>query len=144
MKYINLTQGKSTVVDDEDFNWLNQWKWHFGYKGYAARKPNSKVIYMHRVIIKAPIGLETDHINRDKLDNRKFNLRLVSRQTNSFNRGLNKNNTSGFRGVGWHEEKKKWRAYIRISYKYRHLGYFPTKNKASQVYNSVLQGVQDE
>ena len=90
MKTIPLTQGKVAIVDDEDYTWLMQWKWHSSY-GYAMRRERTwsgkqKGIFMHRVVNKTPLGLETDHINRNKLDNRKENLQSVTHQENTCNK----------------------------------------------------------
>jgi len=71
MKRIKLTQEKVALVDDADFEFLNQWKWFYHQTGYAK----SCHRYMHRLINKTPKGFHTDHINRNKLDNRKSNLR---------------------------------------------------------------------
>ncbi len=123
MKRIKLRQDKHVLVDDEDFEWLNQWKWY--YTGsYAARWKNYKRIYMHRLINETPIGLETDHINQDKLDNRRTNLRTVTRSQNIRNRPSPIQGTSGAIGVSWAKSKNKWRAYVTINYKQIHLGHF--------------------
>src|SRR2546430_16319669 len=97
---IKLTRGKYALVDLVDYEWLSQWKWYCSARGYAARRlyPENKVVYMHRVII--PEGEEVDHINHDKLDNRKSNLRPCTHKQNLRSRGLNKNNKSGYKGVG--------------------------------------------
>ena len=89
MKLIQLTKGKQAIVDDDDYEELNQFKW-YSNNGYVCRaiKINGvyKTIPLHRTVNKTPIGLETDHINRNKLDNRKSNLRSVSRSINNFNK----------------------------------------------------------
>lgn len=77
---------------------------------------------MHRLLNKTPEGFSTDHINRDKLDNRKCNLRSVTQSQNGFNRGLNKNNTSGHRGVYWYQNS--WVAEIKVNFKKIHIGRF--------------------
>lgn len=113
MKKIELTQGKHAIVDDEWYEFLNQYKWCYYSGGYAARQVQKnykkKTIYMHRQIANTPPGMDTDHINGDKLDNRSENLRVVDHQTNL--RGflkLDKRNVSGYRGVSAY--KGKWRA----------------------------------
>lgn len=103
MKQIPLTKGRFAIVDDEDFEELNRYKWYSDHKGYAARNSpyvNGKrhVIWMHRVIAGTPAGMETDHINGIKNDNRRSNLRIATTVQNAMNRGLSKNNTSGYRG----------------------------------------------
>ena len=126
MKKILLTQGKYALVDDTDFEFLNQWKWYYN-KGYAIRhssKDNSEKIYMHRLVNKTPDGLETDHINQDKIDNQRINLRTATRSQNGINKGLQLNNKSCFKGVCWNNYCKKWMVRIRVNNKLRHIGYY--------------------
>ncbi len=122
MKKILLTRGKFAIVDDEDFPFINQWKWWFTTRGYAVREKKRKLIFMHRLINKTPKGFDTDHVNKNKLDNRKDNLRTVTRSQNFMNINPRKNNTSGFRGVQRHAEG--WMARIKVDYKAIYLGYF--------------------
>lgn len=134
MKKIILTKGAYTLVDDEDFEYLNQWKWYLSSKGYAMRgthvgssKDGSrKTIHlrMHRIINNTPEGLQTDHINRDKLDNRKENLRSVTNRQNQLNRSVQKNNTSGHNGVYWHKLNRKWVAFIKTNEKVKYIASF--------------------
>jgi len=98
MKTIKLTQGKYTVVDDDDFVKLSQFKWcankKYNNRFYAVRntyengrdKPHQ--IYMHHVILKVKPRIKkvVDHINNDPLDNRKINLRIVNRAENLKNK----------------------------------------------------------
>lgn len=123
-KKIKLTQGKYAIVDNDDFDKLNQWKWWVDYRGYAVRdvggRKNKKRILMHRLINNTPKGLSTDHINRNKLDNRRKNLRTVNQSQNLFNTGLPKNNTSGYKGIQWY--KNRWVARIKVGYKSIYLG----------------------
>lgn len=126
MKAIKLTQGKYAIVDDIDFSWLNQWKWYFGNSGYAMRKPwnkgENKAFLMHRVIMNPKNDEQVDHINRNRLDNRRENLRIVTPHQQRFNMSKPKNNTSGYKGVSWSEERKKWVAQIQINGKNVPLG----------------------
>ncbi len=125
MKYIQLTQGKQAIVDDNMFDFINQWKWFFdqgrGGSGYAHRKQyvgkingkyRQKTILMHRFINNTPKGLETDHINKNGLDNRKQNLRSVNQSQNKMNTGLRSDNSSGHKGISWCKKLNKWHAYI--------------------------------
>ena len=132
MQTIKLTQGKETIVDDEDFEYLSQWKWYFShgyairtkYLGIINRKQKAERVYMHRIINDTSNGFDTDHINRNRLDNRPENLRTITHHQNCMNTGLSKNNTSGYKGVIYNKRKRKWQAYIRFNYKSIHLGYF--------------------
>ena len=138
---IPLTQGKVAIVDADDYEWLTQWKWSFN-KGYAKRggRINYKQyhVLMHRLIAQTPAGVDTDHINRNKLDNRRCNLRACSRTLNCLNRDKQSNNTVGFKGVTFHKSNRKFQAQIgsgRKGYsKKRHLGYFKTPQEAYQAY----------
>ena len=142
MKYIKFSQGKVALVDDEDFEWLNKWKWHFHNK-IAERtiwlkdKKTCKKVRMHNVIINPSLGKVVDHINRNRLDNRKSNLRIATNQENQRNRGVSKSNISGYKGVHF-KKRGNWYGYyvqIKISYKPIHLGVYRTAKEAALVYN---------
>jgi hypothetical protein len=138
LKRIFLTKGYFTLIDNEDFDYLSQWKWHIDSKGYAVRTINDRKYSLARQILKLPKDdkLEVDHINRVRLDNRKINLRIVTRSENLLNRGIQKNNNSGFKGVSWSKTANKW----RTTFKGVHLGYFISKEKAIKTYYFVLGG----
>lgn len=128
MRTIELTQGKEALVDDEDYEYLSRYNWYYD-KGYAVRNvclENSRrtIIPMHRLINNTPEEMITDHINGNMLDNRRCNLRSCTNIQNSENRGANKNNTSGKRGVHWDRNRGKWLAYINYHRKFIHLGRF--------------------
>src|SRR6476620_8185168 len=103
MRAIELTKGQVAIVDDEDFNELAQYRWYVDHKGYACRnvlKSGKTTGYrMHRVIMGAKKGEQIDHINQNKLDNRRCNLRFASYAENARNRGKSKRNKSGFKGA---------------------------------------------
>jgi hypothetical protein len=112
---IKLTQGQFTLVDEEDFNYLNQWKWHLGKGGYAYRrkylsdgKDGFVSVYMHRLLLNPPPGMEIDHINGNGLDNHRANLRIVTHQQNSINHKVRCDNQSGLSGVYFDKHRKKW------------------------------------
>lgn len=139
MKEIPLTRGKVAIVDDDDYAELSNYKWYYDSKGYAARHKtrDQKRAYqsMHRQIVNAPDGMEVDHINGDRLDNRRANLRLCTRSQNQHNKGAQANNTSGFKGVQFYKRTGKWHAKIKLHGKERHLGYFATAAQAAEAYN---------
>ena len=143
MASVKLTKGFESLVDDSDFDQVSQWKWCYsGYEnGYAVRKPRidgrSKTIYLHRFIVNAPIGMEVDHINGDRLDNRRSNLRVCTRQQNNKNVRKHCDNTSGFKGVFWEKRRKKWYSKIRESGVQKFLGYFPTPELAYEEYKKA-------
>jgi len=137
MKVIQLTRNKQTKVDDEDFEYLNRWKWYCNNTGYAGREHymgshKRKTILMHRLILQAQTGQEVDHINGDKLDNRKSNLRFVTRTQNLQNRAWR------LKGVSRKSEKtrgpRRWVARINVDGKTKFLGDFYTPEEAEQAY----------
>lgn len=142
-KEIPLTKGRFAIVDDDLFEELQQYRWHFT-SGYACRsiKVNGefKTISMHRHIAQAPIDLEVDHINGNGLDNRQCNLRPCTHQENQWNR-RNHVRPNQYRGVTWHKKSKKWRARIRAHGKERALGYFSTREDAAKAYNMAASEV---
>ena len=138
-KSIPLTQGKFALVDDEDFEYLNQYKWQISNNGYAVRQSringgNPKTILMHREIISPDTYLYVDHVNMDKLDNRRKNLRVCSNSQNQRNRKKQPNN-SGYKGVFFYKEKKKWRASIWVDGKPLYLGLFESPELAANAYD---------
>ncbi len=146
MKEIRLTQGKVALVDDEDFERINLNKWCAHKDGksgkfYAVRnakmiRPLRKTIYMAREVINAPDGIGVDHIHfDDTLDNRKSNLRLATSAQNGWNRGKPANNTSGFKGVSWFAQTRRWQAKIKLNGKSIGLGYFDSAESAARAYD---------
>jgi hypothetical protein len=134
MKQIILTKNQITLVDDEDYDFLMQWKWYArasrnGF--YATRTDNNtgQAIWMHKEIIKVPKGKVVDHINRNSLDNQKQNLRICSQQENCFNRG--KFQDKHLKGVNF--SRGAWTAYIKINGKQINLGRFSSEHKAALV-----------
>lgn len=131
--------GKHAKVDDEDFERLSEYSWYMVSRGnsYAARFEEKKTRYLHREIMGIAVGerVEIDHINRDKLDNRKSNLRICTRGQNQVNKPIQKNNTSGYKGVSWNKRLGRWVAYISENGKAKQLGLFNTKEEAAMAYN---------
>ena len=115
------------LVDLEDLEKVLHYRWVMT-GGYARHiKKGTKTVHMHRLILDAPSNLQVDHINGDRLDNRKCNLRLATNQQNSFNKGVYKHNKSGVTGVSWQSRDKRWKASIKVNQKLIHLGNFSNK-----------------
>lgn len=140
MKQIILSKGKITLVDDIDYEVLKKVKWHY-CNGYASRKVNKKREYMHHFITGvSPSYLKVvDHVNQNKLDNRRKNLRLVSRSVNATNSKMNKRNKSNIKGVDYYSwgTKNTWRA----RYAGKHLGFFATAEEAENAYITRINNV---
>lgn len=132
-----LTKGHEAKIDAGDVHLVEGWNWHAHVRPhavYAKRVANGRSIYLHRVIMDALDDLQVDHINGDGLDNRCGNLRLATRFQNTCNQRRSKANTSGFKGVSWHESRKKWRAQIYLHGRKHYLGLFEKPESAHAAY----------
>lgn len=161
MKEIKLTNGMAALVDDEDFEYINQFKW-FAHKGgntfYADRHQwidgKDTTVKMHRVIIglKPSDKLHVDHINHNGLDNRKENLRVCTFHNNIKNKQSVKGSTSKFKGVStetkkyfnktnqeWRMSSLKYKARICVDYKQIFLGSFSSEIDAAKAYNEAAE-----
>ena len=140
MKKIPLTQGKFALVDDEDYTELSKYKW-YATKGrntfYAKNARMGRI--MHRHILNPPRYKDTDHIDGNGLNNQKINLRLATRSENGGNRRLGSNNTSGFKGVHWAKDYRKWKVRIKINRKDIYLGRFSSREEAVLKYNDAAK-----
>lgn len=145
-KRIPLTQGKFAIVDDEDYEWLSKYKWclftkknHNLQYAYRSSKQNGKrvAIFMHRLILglSAGDGKMTDHKNRNGLDNHRINLRVCTNRLNQGNSKIRKDNTSGFKGVVWHKQARKWMSEICHKGTLIYLGLFENKLDAALAYD---------
>lgn len=133
MKEIKLTNSTLVaLVDDENFDFLNQYKWHIDNIGYARLCTGLR---MHEVLMGHEPGKEVDHKNGNKLDNRKENLRHVTHAENLRNRGPNKRNITGYKGVWYSKDRYKWYACIVVNYKTIHLGSYKTIEEAARAYD---------
>lgn len=123
--------------DTDDLDKFQQFKRHISH-GYLVNRSGYKkktTTYFHRLVMNAKDGGVVDHINRDKLDNRKSNLRVCTQAENVINKRLQKNNTTGYRGVHLYKRVNRYQAYIKKDGKRRHIGMFPTAEEAAKEYN---------
>jgi len=142
MRTVPVRHGRRVVdafVDDADFERLVDRDWHIGTYGYptqAARHADGRktTVRMHQLVLGAvPDGREPDHINGNKLDNRRANLRIVTHAQNMANRtGLNSNNGSGYRGVSFDRARGLWRAQAKVNNRSITLGRFSTVAQAAE------------
>ena len=139
MKKIPLTQGKFALVDDGDYSDLIRFKWQY-HMGYAKR--GMKCIKMHRQIFKlvnVPPRIEIDHINGNKLDNRRCNLRICNRSQNVKHVSKRKDTKNTYKGVHFVKNRNKWIARIQIDGHRIHSGYYPTQIEAAKRYDQLAK-----
>jgi hypothetical protein len=152
MQKISLTQGQNAVVDDQDYEWLMQWKWcaqkslrSFGAVWYATRlspRPIRVKISMHREIARRanfPLSKQYDHRDGDGLHNWRDNIRPATTQQNAGNRRKIFGCSSRYKGVCWNKHVKKWMAFIQDNHKTTYLGYFIYEVDAAIAYDVEAQ-----
>jgi hypothetical protein len=131
LKHITLTKGKYAIVDAADFEELNKYKWHAlevagGY--YAARHEKGKIILMHRQIMQPPPGMVVDHVDGNRANNSRENLRICTQRQNLCNRAPH--SKSGFKGVTPHRDK--WDAKLGFKGKTYRAGVFADPVEAAR------------
>lgn len=155
MKKIKLSQEEFSLVDDEDFECLNKFKWSISrWSGleYAVRRlhlgtfngvERGKMIRMHRIIMSASDSDKIDHINGNGLDNRRCNLRVCTQSQNIKNQRKTRG-TSKYKGVHWHKPNKKWVVQIKLNGIGRYVGCFISEIQAAKAYNKAAKKLHGE
>lgn len=142
-RQILLTRDAVTQVSDEDYErLLDVGSWVVTAEGYAVHwysqeDGKRRALYMHRYILSAPPYLHVDHINHDRLDNRRENLRFATRSQNNANRNRHCNNTSLYKGVSWHEGG--WEVRIGYQEERIYLGRYQMAMQAAWVYDAAAR-----
>jgi hypothetical protein len=143
MVEIPLSNGMIVIIDDEDYELASEvssWCAHRGPKDrtyYArGRLPGGRKVLLHRWLMGEPVG-QVDHENGFGLDNRRSNLRVATPKQNQGNARIRKDNTSGYKGVGWYKAGQQWRAYITVDKRLVHLGYFIDLTDAARAYDAA-------
>lgn len=142
MQEIPLTRGLVALVDDEDYAEVSKYKWFANNNGYAARNVKDQstgkrtTLVMHRILMGLEQGdtRQVDHVDGNRVNNCRSNMRIVMPAENAKNRKGNHNNTSGYKGVVWRKSSRKWVAQIGVNGKKVGLGYFDDPQKAYEAY----------
>jgi hypothetical protein len=147
-KEIQLTQGKVAIVDDEDFEYLNQWKWclrgtgrgkFYAIRGFRKSKKNNKTgsVRMHRQIMKVEKGFVVDHIDGNTLNNKKNNFRICTQSDNCKNQKMSIKNKCGYKGVSQQKNTNKFISQISLNNNKIYLGTFTDIIDAARAYNEA-------
>lgn len=131
-------KGKCTIIDSEDLELLSKYSWNFGYHGYAVTTINKKFYNLHQLLFKIPKGKMIDHINHNKLDNRKSNLRICTNAQNQWNQKKKLNKISKYKGVTFAKARNKWQVSFIHYKKIIWGGRFDSEKKAAQRYNELV------
>ncbi len=152
---IPLTQGLFTLIDGKNYEWLNKWKWcvrkdhnvlYVTRAIYNSVTKTTEFISMHRQILglHKGDGKTTDHKNHCGLDNREANIRICTNQQNRHNGRRHFDNTSGYKGVSWDKQNKKWRVHITKNRKIFYLGCYNDKQEAARIYDAKARELHGE
>ncbi|MBB3213429.1 hypothetical protein FHW67_002721 [Herbaspirillum sp. Sphag1AN] len=143
VRLIPIYGGEKALVDDEDFERLSKYRWHLNDSGYAVRCDYSsgtlKNIRMHHEVVTRQAGFDIDHIDGNRLNNQRSNLRECTRSQNLQNQSKKRGSTSKFKGVYWLKANKKWRAKIRVSGKSKCLGLYANESDAAKAYDAAAK-----
>lgn len=131
-------KGQYALIDDEDLSAISAHSWRKTHRGYIAAHINNKMIYLHRFIMgDPPAGLVTDHIDGDKSNNQRANLRFVTMQQNAQNSARQRDSSSRFKGVHWVTKRRLWKATITVDKVRITLGFFVSDVDAALAYNAA-------
>lgn len=151
-----ITIGRAVVyVDPEDAD-LALDTWYVNDKGYVIRRtarPRRLIVRMHRIIMRRVLGRElerwelVDHLNGDRLDNRRANLRLCNNSQNGFNRDVPAHNKTGYKGVSWNTYRtapRPFQASITVNRRKIYLGSYATAQEAARAYDAAARQLAGE
>lgn len=137
-------KGVEFIVSREDANKISEYGWCLGTHGYIVASIDNQTVCLHRLLLAADKYQYVDHLNGDKLNNTRENLRVASTYQNSQNINISCRNTSGFKGVHFNKHEKKWQGNIRAFNKQYFLGWFDNKELAALAYNEAAKELHGE
>lgn len=143
MKTILTKKGEEILLYNRDYERVKNYTWGVNSQGYARHSTTIKrkdhTILLHRFIMKCPKGMEIDHKNGNRLDNRRSNLRIATHIENCQNSAKTSRNTSGYKGVVFIKDKQRWRASITSNGKTIYLGQFKNPRAAGRKYDEAAK-----
>jgi hypothetical protein len=137
---IQLEKG-TILVDDDDWEYLNEFSWYISHTGYSYTgiwmkfKQTTKQVKMERFIMRVPKGFIIDHINGNRCDNRKENLRLVTKQENNINRCKRSGCPTTYKGLTWIAKERRWKVRVKLDGKEYYVGRFVNEIDAAHAYD---------
>ena len=140
--HVKTSKGETFAVDPEFSSLFERHIWHISPQGYVERTTTTKGrkrvhFKLHRIVAGALLGQQVDHINGDKLDNRKENLRICTRMGNSANSKLRSDNKTGYKGVHKHRRGDTFQATIMHQQKPIYISRFQTALEAAMAYDNA-------
>jgi ribosomal protein S14 len=139
-----IANGVSFLIDETDYPLVSKYCWQYNRPRnyiFMSKRPQKP---LSRFLLDCPVGLEVDHINHNRLDNRRNNLRIATRAENQANVSLKSTNTSGYKGVSFCKQTKKWRASIGKGKLQITIGRYDTREDAAKAYDIKAIELQGE
>jgi hypothetical protein len=134
VRLIPLAGAGYAWVDAADYERLSRYHWRLA-NGYPSRRDKKREVLMHREIVQAPAGMVVDHIDGNRQNACRSNLRVCTREENQRNQRKRRNGRSRFKGVTFHKPMGKWKAQYRLKGRLHHLGYFDDEAEAARAYD---------
>ena len=129
--YAYTNDGTKFLFDLRDADLVRSRGWHISRRGYVAGKEKRRERPLHKLMIIVDSGYDIDHVNRDKMDCRRCSLRVCSHHNNCFNQSIRANNTSGYIGVSYAKNVRKYESYVHRNGTKHLIGYFTTPQEAA-------------